>query len=312
MAVRTDASGEALSRTASLPDDESFTACGWAMLSADRNDYSTVFSLDDASSRYFLIETDSDGTTLALVDNTQVGALTAVNVNEWFFWALWASALGTGGAYVWRSSTGGWSSKTSNRTGFTMTPTGMFIGNNGFGEWMNGRSAAVKVWSGAALSQAEIEQERLSYLPQRWANIYGFWPLLAHGDLVDYSSNARPLTATGTLSTEDGPPIAWRRGRSRFRRPSAAPAGAIAGTADLLFGAGASTLAGAGALAGTAAEVFGTGSSSLTGAGGVTGAAAIVFGEGSSTLTGTSTDTLALRIAALQQAKRRRSSIYRR
>lgn len=210
-----DASGESLNRTASLPDDESFTITGWGQIVTDRNDFSCVVSLDDASGRYFLIETDSDGTTLNLASNAGFPAITAVNVGEWFFWALRAASLSDSSAHIWRASTSGWSSQTANRTGFSMTPTGMYLGNDGFGEWLNGRIAAVKCWSGGALTTAEIEQERLSYMPVRTANLYGVWPMLVHTDLVDYSSNGRSLTAAGTLATEDGPPIPWRQGRRR-------------------------------------------------------------------------------------------------
>lgn len=54
--------------------------------------------------------------------------------------------------------------------------------------------------------------------------------------------------------------------------------GVLAGTADMVFGAGSSTLTGSGALAGTAANVFGAGSSTLRGAGALAGSAALVFG----------------------------------
>jgi hypothetical protein len=85
-------------------------------------------------------------------------------------------------------------------------------------------------------------------------------------------------------------------------------AGDISGTADMAFGAGASTLTGSGALAGVAALAFGAGSSTLAGtgalagaapiaftpagdltgtaAGSIAGTAAVAFGEGASALTG--------------------------
>jgi len=61
--------------------------------------------------------------------------------------------------------------------------------------------------------------------------------------------------------------------------------GVLAGTADLTFGAGNSTLTGAGALAGVADGSFGAGSSTLTGTCALAGAAVLAFAAGSSTLT---------------------------
>jgi hypothetical protein len=65
-------------------------------------------------------------------------------------------------------------------------------------------------------------------------------------------------------------------------------AGALAGTAPEVFGAGASVLTGAGALAGTAAQVFGEGASTLTAAaeGQMSGTASLSFGAGASILVG--------------------------
>ena len=95
-----------------------------------------------------------------------------------------------------------------------------------------------------------------------------------------------------------------RFGRSFPPRPStglprATPAavGALAGTADLAFAAGSSTLSGVGALLGAAALTFAAGSSTLTGAGNLAGTCSIGF-TNSGTLRGagalTSTTPLVL------------------
>jgi hypothetical protein len=69
-------------------------------------------------------------------------------------------------------------------------------------------------------------------------------------------------------------------------------AGDISGTADMAFGAGASTLTGSGALAGVAALAFGAGSSTLAGTGALAGAAPIAFTPAGD-LTGTAPGSIA-------------------
>lgn len=94
-------------------------------------------------------------------------------------------------------------------------------------EWQ-GRFAAVKLWD-AALTVAEIQQEMRQYLPHRTTNLLGFFPLTTIGDdEIDFSGNGKTLTVTGSPVTIDGPPIPWKRGRSRRVYIPAAGGGATA------------------------------------------------------------------------------------
>lgn len=72
--------------------------------------------------------------------------------------------------------------------------------------WLSGRVAAWKEWT-AVLTVEEIRTEMRCYMPVRVANLHSWHPFLTHTDLAQYGA---AWTATGTLTTEQGPPIAWR------------------------------------------------------------------------------------------------------
>jgi hypothetical protein len=78
-------------------------------------------------------------------------------------------------------------------------------GNNN----INGRVVPLKAWS-TNLSDAEVVAEMRQITPVRWTNLYGFWPTPFGADRInDYSGNGRNWTSNGTITDEDGPPIAW-------------------------------------------------------------------------------------------------------
>lgn len=226
MAFRTNAAGEYARRTANLPDDVSFTACGWSRLVADRNAFSSIFSLESStngtSAQYVILETDSNGTDILLVQETSfpLVAITAVNVDEWFFWYVLSSGIGTNStsAGIWRTSTGGWSTRTDPLARAAFAPAGMYFGSDSFDEWSDARHAAIKVWD-ATLTTAEIQGERFTYVPRRKTNLNLWVPGFSHASLQDYGPNGRTLTAGGTLSTEEGPPIIWDYARRRTAVP---------------------------------------------------------------------------------------------
>jgi hypothetical protein len=92
---------------------------------------------------------------------------------------------------------------------------------------IDGRAAAVKFW-GAVLTANEILNEMRYFAPVRWANISGWYPMVnvvVADNLIDMSGTAN-LTAGGTLTVEDGPPILWAPQTSKwsFRATAAAPA----------------------------------------------------------------------------------------
>jgi hypothetical protein len=207
---------QSLKRTASLPDDELFTICGWARLSVDRNDYSCLVSLDDASSNWYLIETDVDGTTLTLVN--PVGSpqtIATLTVGTDFFWALSASGLGLDNAAYYRAAGSNALSTVAtgvNRSAFT--PTALFIGNDGFGEAWNGLVWDVKCWN-RLLTPQELLRQSYSFKPLDRTAINFWYPLQRHDVVNDYSGNGRDPTVTGTLTSESPTSFVLPRRRPR-------------------------------------------------------------------------------------------------
>lgn len=243
MAVRFDADGEDYTRTANLPSQTVFTWCFWVVLDVDRNTWSTALSQHIDTSNYTHIQTDEDGVTLTLFDSasTQI-AIQALTVGTWYFVAV--SRNGTGAnTNIYRAAAG--AASLSAQTGQTLnsnfTPTVLQVGESAFGsEWLNGRIAAVKIWSGVALTQAEIEAEWRQQCPVRFANLNSFYPFLAGGAVAaaqaDYSGIGGNLSGGTNSATADGPPVPWRLSKRRMYSAVAAGGGAITSAARIAFG----------------------------------------------------------------------------
>lgn len=218
MAIRFDNTTERLLRTANVPDDRAFTLCGWFQRVSHAGVFAALYGLSNTtSSPNRAIECGWDSAGSLYVTTYDGGANTFFATNytngQWFFGAL------TGGASVLNAYAGGPSVGVLEQITATFpiayTPGALWVGDNGWGESANFRAAAIKGWD-TALTAAELGNERWYYTPQRRANLNLWTPLFAHTDVQDHSGNARNWTTTGTLSTEDGPPIAWSPRARRY------------------------------------------------------------------------------------------------
>lgn len=226
MAVRFDASADALYRTASLPTITSFTIMGWFNVITNRSAYSTFmeYGLFDGGTWYNLSTNATGGTTvtLALTNGSSETLGGTLTVGTWAHLAMTVSGTGAGQNLVYRNGvlniTGAGSS--------SPTAVRLYIGSNSIGEWLNGRAAAVKIWS-AALTANEILNEMVQYMPVRTTNLNGFYPFFTSTDLKDYGGGATTWTVGGTLTSEDGPPIPWVVMPPRRRTATAAAGGNI-------------------------------------------------------------------------------------
>lgn len=192
-------------RTTGLPDDVGFTACGWARLVTDTNDFASIFSLDDAGSNYLLIETDADGTSLLGVGSgATVVAMASLTVGTDFFWAVSSSGVtGSQTNFYYRTSTTNAltaSAMSGTRTNFT--PTGLYVGSDGFAEQWNGRIWNVKAWA-RALTAAELLVESYYARVMYPGSLHLHWPMKGASDQRDLSGNGRTPTVTSTPTTED-------------------------------------------------------------------------------------------------------------
>lgn len=201
MAVRFDATGDGLVRTASLPSRTAFTVMGWFKITTDRNSFSTFVALDENGDGA-LMQTATNGTTLALFTETSATEGTALSVGTWYHLAL------TGGATYLRCYLNG--TQDIQVAQWTFTPAGLYIGNDSIDEFLDGSCAYAKAWS-AELTVAEIQAEMYVGAPRLTTNLYGWWPLLpgATERVKDYSGNGYDWTPGGTLADEAGPAVAW-------------------------------------------------------------------------------------------------------
>lgn len=212
MAVRFDASTENYTRTWSLGALSQWSCAFWGKISVDRNTWSTFLSIDNTTtSDYNVLQVDSDGTSLgywvAGGFHTNTTSPIALTVGTWYFIAC--SVNGASGTLVAQALNAASPTVVTWSTGQAISnATTLRLGDDMASEWLNGAMAGVKIWTGATLTQAELEQERWSYLPKRLANLKAWYPLLTPST-VDYSGNGQTLSGGTGTTTEDGPGIGW-------------------------------------------------------------------------------------------------------
>src|SRR5690606_31777960 len=97
-------------------------------------------------------------------------------------------------------------SSTNHSVTNSLTANTLRIGQSPWGgEWLNGRMAAVKIWT-AALSANEIQAERDYTSPLRTANLRAWYPFEV-AETTDHSGNGETLSGGSSPSTEPGPGI---------------------------------------------------------------------------------------------------------
>ena len=234
MAVRTDASGDLLKRTANLPALNAYSMSGWFYLIARPadNTFGAFLSLDKGAGPdgYHTLGIYMTGSTPGFTIETYgggsggSGAGTVPALNAWHFMAM--TSNGTTVVAYHCTAVGVWQSFSAAYK--TFTPTGLYWCNDGFGGWSNARISQMRAWD-AVLTSDEIKAEAWRSRPSRFANVNGWWPGYpgATERLRDYGPNARNLTAGGTLTDEAGPPlpIMWDGPRGLPWKVAAAPGG---------------------------------------------------------------------------------------
>lgn len=204
MSLRIDSTGDSASRSTNLPDITNFTMMGWFRL-AGSTSFGTLLCRGTTWATY--LNVGLTGTVLIYYDSTNSGGEggSDLGTNTWHHITYTRSGV-TRTIYF-----DGVQNVQVTNTAPTVASDVISIGNNGDAENMNGSAAAIKIW-GAALTVAEIQQEMRQYLPVRTANINSFNPFncpTVASNNIDYSGNGFNLTFGGTLTFEDGPPIAW-------------------------------------------------------------------------------------------------------
>src|SRR5690606_9068796 len=148
MAVRFDAENDTYTRSVGWGAQTAFSVSCWVYLSTDRNNYSTPWSLDNGTGNNVVVQTNSDGTTLGIVSN---GSWSSVGLNmsvgQWY----WVGVVKNGStATVYRSTGTGTISSTNHSVTSSLDRKSTRLGQSPWGgEWLNGRMAAVKIWTAA-------------------------------------------------------------------------------------------------------------------------------------------------------------------
>lgn len=228
MAVRFDADGEDYSQNITF-DNSTVSGCCWVRIDVDRNNFSTFIDFSNAGNDAFGVQTAADGVLWQIYSSSNgTSNLFTATVGTWYFIAFAKGPNNGDTAGYWAAAN---TLALSSSTGLdhnvgASIPT-IMVGESGFsGEWLNGSIAAVKVWSGVRLTQAEFERERFQYLPHRTSNLHSFWPFLQGGANTgarqDFSGNANNLGGGTNSATTDGPPIPWREGTQKIFIPAAA------------------------------------------------------------------------------------------
>lgn len=208
MAIRFDASTDGTTVAATFATSGVYTLCGWLYMVVDQNAYSGVASIESATSPTCSLSTVADGTSLTAWDTagTEPGNLAGANVavETWYRWAITVAA-GTTALYTGTAT--GALAKVSKAQTQNTAPTRVAFSKSVFGDWFNGRLAAVKAYN-AQLSDAAVQLELGQNMPVQFASLKGWWPLVQ--DLNDYSGNGLHMVAGSTATTiEADPPIPW-------------------------------------------------------------------------------------------------------
>lgn len=217
MAVRFDAAADRLLRTANTPALNSLGGlCFWVRIVTDLDTYSCfcyIGSNNYSTGDYLFVGTDSDGTTLLVDMKTTSGTGPSLSTGTWYFitidwnWTTPQTAVrvyNTAGAQV--GSTVTLSAEPGDNSRFEFGAVGTSNLDRG-----DIRIEAIKRWEGARPTAAELLAERLTYTPQRIANLISWYPCFggATERLRDYSANQYTFTAGGTLTDEAGGQLVW-------------------------------------------------------------------------------------------------------
>src|SRR5690606_24328890 len=126
-----------------------------------------------------------------------------MSVGQWY----WVGVVKNGTtATVYRSTGTGTITSTNHSVTNSVTVNTLRIGQSPWsGEWLNGRMAAVKIWT-AALSANEIQAERCYASRSRPANLRAWYPFEVAMN-IDHSGNGETLSGGTSPSTEPRPGI---------------------------------------------------------------------------------------------------------
>ncbi len=287
MAVRFSADGQDYNRTLALGSQTQLSVTCWMKITTDRNAASTAWSIDNTVSDSYICQTSVSGTTMGIYNETGSTLATAIMTpGAWWFFGF--SCNGVNWTITRRAATGvNFSANTGTNGNANTGVQTLILGESAFnGDWLNGALAHFRLWTGVTLTQAQLEQECWSDIPQTaTANLRAWYPFW-QTDTADYSGSGNTLSGGSGATTEEGPAIGTGL---RWPIVVAPPqVTAIDGTGAGTFPALTGTASGALAIAGTGSATFPALQGAASGTTAITGTGTGVFPA----LTGTASGTL--------------------
>jgi hypothetical protein len=228
LAIRFDNSADFFTRTASAPSQATLTAMAWVYQISRPSGLGNWFSIAGAADTDYIIAGILTSGGLNYTESNNSGSDvsdtgSALSLATWYHLAI----VRSGGNLV--GYLNGVADTTQSAAAFTSTR--FWLGNSQFTtNNLDGRIGGCLIYE-AALTDAEIQQQMRQYAPVRTANLWAWYPMADNsvaGCAVDYSGNGRNLTTNGTLTLEDGPPVAWKQGARRIFIPAAVAGGSVA------------------------------------------------------------------------------------
>lgn len=214
MSVRFDNSGDDLRRTSDLPNyNAAYTWMAWVYAVTLPADAATMYCAGTTSWNKDELSLNPDGSLYlgvyggASSDWPGGGSLSATT---WYHVALVRESATSAKVYVDGSLLITNTADASGRGATALVTVGILEADSTRYNPFDGRVAHMKAWT-TSLTLAEVQAEKPYVVPLKQASLYGWWPTKSGAveRVKDYGASGRDWTATGTLSDEADPGIAW-------------------------------------------------------------------------------------------------------
>lgn len=224
MAIRFNGTSDVIQRTSSVPShDANYSLSVWVYLINAPSGGACILSIDDATDDVdeYYIDSTRNLNVLTLVGGspTNTAGTTALSLSTWYHIGIVRAANNSRIIYLNGVQEVNHTASVSARTAASSMSMGTVLGSDLF----DGRMANPIVWT-TNLTQAQIQLQQYSAVPVTSASIYSWARLLDATDLGDLAGGNHGWTAGGTLTTEDGPGIAWNLGPARVFVPASGTA----------------------------------------------------------------------------------------
>ncbi len=194
--------GDSLSRTTG-PSTSAWTITGWVRKHTNGGGYQTMFSLNGSAGSYtnFLFPANNNAIIQGEITSGyfESSALVNVSLDTWYYFAFSFDGSTVKARYI---NTGGNTiANTITRSEGVISGSynALYFGSNIFADTFEGEFAGVKIWSGVALSDADIITERQYRNPQtNLGNVWATYHMKSGALGTDSSGNTRTLTENST------------------------------------------------------------------------------------------------------------------